>query len=120
MNRANVRSGMLTSSAAQGPLETARMINLPSVRDIGGHSLTSLIRGRRSIRSFSMRELTWVEVGQLLWAAQGITETHDGLRAAPSAGALYPLELDVILPAGVFRYRCEQHSLLPRSAEDLR
>jgi SagB-type dehydrogenase family enzyme len=101
-------------------LKVPGIISLPSGEDAEGPSITSVIRRRRSIRSFSTRELTWAEVGRLVWAAQGITETHDGLRAVPSAGALYPLELDVILPSGVFRYRCEQHRLLPRSAEDIR
>ena len=113
-------SGTQHSSGARSRLDTARMVNLPLVRDVDGHSIMSLIRTRRSIRSFSTRELTWAEVGSLLWAAQGVTETHDGRRAVPSAGALYPLELDVILRSGVFRYRCEQHSLLPRSADDIR
>jgi SagB-type dehydrogenase family enzyme len=57
------------------------------------------------------------EVSQLLWAAQGITD-QGGFRTAPSAGALYPLELYVVagkvngLPAGIYKYRAKSHELL--------
>jgi SagB-type dehydrogenase family enzyme len=56
------------------------------------------------------------ELGQLLWAAQGITEA-DAKRAVPSAGALYPLELYVAvgnvaaLTHGVYRYLPARHEL---------
>jgi SagB-type dehydrogenase family enzyme len=60
--------------------------------------------------------LTLVEVSQLLWAAQGINRPG-GYRTAPSAGALYPLELYLVsgqvdqLPSGVYRYHPENNSL---------
>lgn len=60
--------------------------------------------------------LTLAEVSQLLWAAQGITGPG-GKRTAPSAGALYPLELYIVsgkvdgLPSGIYRYAPERHSL---------
>lgn len=69
------------------------------------------------MRDYPDEPLALVEVAQLLWAAQGITSS-DGLRAAPSAGALFPLELFLVsgnvanLPAGVYRYRPQQHCLL--------
>jgi SagB-type dehydrogenase family enzyme len=49
------------------------------------------------------------QVAQLLWAAQGITDS-EGRRTAPSAGALYPLEVYLVagnvegLSAGVYKY----------------
>ena len=57
------------------------------------------------------------EVSQLLWATQGITDP-EGKRTAPSAGALYPLEVFLVagkegaLPAGVHRYRPREHDLV--------
>jgi SagB-type dehydrogenase family enzyme len=57
------------------------------------------------------------ELSQLLWAAQGITHPR-GLRTAPSAGALYPLELTVVagmvtdLPAGIYRYQPAGHRIV--------
>jgi SagB-type dehydrogenase family enzyme len=50
-------------------------------------------------------------VGQLLWAAQGITDPAEGLRTAPSAGALYPLETYVATAAGFFHYQPREHRL---------
>lgn len=64
---------------------------------------------RRSIREFSQRPLALVELAQLLWSCQGIT-SKDGLRATPSAGATYPLEVFAVvdhvkdLVPGVYHY----------------
>ena len=55
------------------------------------------------MREFSKRLLTEEQIGQLLWAAQGIT-APEGLRTAPSAGALYGLEVYVATAAGFYRY----------------
>jgi SagB-type dehydrogenase family enzyme len=64
------------------------------------------------------------DIGQLLWAAQG--STTDERRTVPSAGALYPLEIYLVvgrvedLPAGVYRYRPDTHDLQRESAGDVR
>jgi hypothetical protein len=80
-------------------------IELPKPTELGGPPLANALGGRRSVREFASRTLAWGEIGQLLWAAQGITDRTAGLRAAPSAGALYPLEIDAVTPSGVFRYQ---------------
>jgi SagB-type dehydrogenase family enzyme len=84
-----------------------------------GKSLVATLTRRRSVRAYSRTRLAEHEVGQLCWAAQGIT-SEEGLRTAPSAGALYPLELYVVLPEGVHRYRPDGHRLEHLSASDLR
>ncbi len=62
---------------------------------------------------------------QSLWSAQGHTHA-DGFRTAPSAGALYPLEIYVVagdvadLPAGVYRYQPREHNLVLVQRGDLR
>ncbi len=101
-------------------LARTRVISLPTIQSVAGLSLQGAMGRRRSIRAFSPRELTWLEIGQLLWAAQGVSHPETGLRTAPSAGALYPLEIDVVTATGVFRYQPEGHTLAPRSADDLR
>jgi SagB-type dehydrogenase family enzyme len=107
------------SLAAGEPLATnqpAVMIKLPQPRPDSKTSVESALRHRRSSREFRNTPLTLAEVSQLLWAAQGIT-SPDGKRTAPSAGALYPLEVFVVagsvdgLPAGVYRYRSQGHDL---------
>jgi len=92
---------------------------LPSPRLAGPLSLEEVLAARRSIRSFSEEDLTRAEVGQLLWAAQGVTDAG-GHRTAPSAGALYPLELDVVTADGLARYVPEGHRLIRRGSADLR
>ncbi len=78
----------------------------------GFMSVEEAIAKRRSIRDYSKDPLTFQELSQLLWAAQGITDLKTGFRAAPSAGATYPLEVYVVigsegvsgLEAGIYHY----------------
>ncbi len=94
-------------------------ISLPSPRLEGQISLEAAIATRRSVREFTAEALSLGEISQLLWAAQGITDPR-GLRAAPSAGALYPLELYVSTPDGAYHYLPHQHSLEVVGEEDRR
>jgi nitroreductase len=94
----------------------AAVIKLPKPREDSKTSVESALRHRRATREFRNTPLTLAEVSQLLWAAQGIT-SPEGKRTAPSAGALYPLEVFVVagnvegLSAGVYRYRPKEHDL---------
>lgn len=83
-------------------------------------SLFATLRHRRSVREFSRRPVEWKEISALLWAGQGISDAALRFRTAPSAGALYPLELDVVIPSGVFRYSAERHSVRSRISLDVR
>ena len=74
---------------------------------------------RRSGREFRSDLLPLWLLGQLLWAAQGITGPG-GKRAAPSAGALYPLELYVVEPAAILHYLPAGHRVERRSDVDRR
>lgn len=106
-------------SAARAPIRLSRL-TLSSER-----SLESVLQGRRSVREYSRTPLTHDEVAQLLWAAQGVTGP-DGLRTAPSAGALYPLEVDVVvgdvdgLPSAIYRYKPDRHELVVSREGDRR
>jgi SagB-type dehydrogenase family enzyme len=103
----------------------AGVIKLPEPRQDSKTSVESALRWRRSVREFRKEALTLAEVSQLLWAAQGPTDP-EGRRAAPSAGALYPLEIFLVaggqdeLPAGVYRYRPRSHDLMPVVQRDQR
>jgi SagB-type dehydrogenase family enzyme len=82
---------------------TATVEALPPSRTAGTVSFEAVLRQRRSVRAFTSDPATDAQVGQLLWAAQGIT--HDGdRRTAPSAGALYPLEVYAVTSGVVRRY----------------
>jgi SagB-type dehydrogenase family enzyme len=96
-----------------------KTISLPSPRQRGTTSLEEALAQRRSVRSFSGQTLTEQELSQLLWSLQGITNC-EGCRTAPSAGALYPLEVHVATAAGLFHYRPRGHRLRQVGAGDLR
>jgi len=97
--------------------ESAAMIPLPPVKTTGAMPLEDSLARRRSAREFSALPITLEEAGQLLWAAQGVTDPQRGYRTAPSAGALFPLEVYLVagkvegLPAGVYTYDPRRHGL---------
>ncbi|MEN3183389.1 MAG: SagB/ThcOx family dehydrogenase [Atribacterota bacterium] len=94
-----------------------RRIPLPPPRLESEVSVEEALLQRRSHRSFTPSPLSLQEIAQLLWAAQGVTDKASGFRTAPSAGALYPLEVYFVagqvedLSPGVYRYLPEEHAL---------
>lgn len=98
-------------------MEIPMTIDLPSPTFESGVSVEEALTRRRSLRRFADAPLTLAEAGQLLWAAQGVTHSA-GYRTAPSAGALYPLELFLVagavtdLPPGTYRYLPREHDLV--------
>jgi SagB-type dehydrogenase family enzyme len=92
------------------------LIALPEPSLEGGIPLEATLLERRSVREFSEESLSLANLSQLLWSTQGITD-EDGGRTAPSAGALYPLEIYVVvgnvdgLPPGVYRFHPSEHAL---------
>ena len=105
--------------------EQGGSILLPSPRHDGPLSVEAALILRRSVRSYSGPPLSLEEASQLLWAAQGVTASQ-GYRTAPSAGALYPLELYLVagevagLAAGVYHYLPVEHALSLQSQGDQR
>ena len=92
-------------------------ISLPTPVQSGNGSLEQLLQQRRSVREFQQETITAAALGQLLWAAQGVTH-NQGYRTAPSAGALYPLDIYVVarnvvgLSPGMYHYHPDKHRLL--------
>ncbi len=101
--------------------DAAETVKLPPPVLNGARSLERTLHDRRSVRRYQHVPISLAELSQLLWAAQGITASG-GRRTAPSAGALYPLEIHVVagnvtgLPAAVYRYQPRDH-VLQRTAE---
>ena len=98
-----------TSSGPESAARTAAVLaTLPEPMTGGDIALEQALAQRRSVRSFTSRGLSRAQVGQLMWAAQGVTH-GPGYRTAPSAGALYPLELYAITRTSVLHYRPDGH-----------
>jgi len=87
--------------------------------DYRGLVVEEAIFKRRSARNYSGKSIGLRELSQLLFAAQGVTGKMYGqtLRSAPSAGALYPFEIYLVvnniqdLPRGIYHYVVLDHAL---------
>lgn len=118
-----LNSGVIELAAARE--ETGGAVELPEPRRSSEVSVESALARRRSVRDFAAEPVSLAALSQLLWAAQGIT-SNDGLRTAPSAGALYPLEIYLVvgeakgLLSGVYHYDPRRHRLLPQIVGDVR
>lgn len=97
-----------------------QMIKLPEPKLKGDMSLEEAISRRRSERSYQDKALSQQQISQILWAAQGITKQSGGYRSAPSAGALYPMEIYIVTNEGLFHYNPSQHSIDKLKSGDLR
>jgi len=118
----------LSLSAAGPPMRQQPdrpVIALPDARHESDVSLERTLHERRSVREFSSAPLDLAQLAQLLWAAQGVTGRR-GERTAPSAGALYPLEIYLVagsvegLRPGLYRYLHDEHALQQLGSVDLR
>ena len=99
--------------------EVLEIVDLPAVDRTGSVSLEEALAARESIRDFADRPLTLDEIGQLLWAAQGVTRSAGG-RTNPSAGGLYPLEVYLVTESGLFHYLPDGHRAERLAEADLR
>jgi len=135
-------SVVVDGSAGRNASQTSitDLIQLPNPRYDSGTSVEKAMNSRRSVRSYGDEPLSLSDISQILWAAQGITKRTDvppskwnpkyewqgGYRTAPSAGALYAME--VYVPAGkvnglsngVYKYIPKTHSLKRVFSEDKR
>jgi SagB-type dehydrogenase family enzyme len=100
-------------------MDASHLRDLPQPRTDGGMALAAALAARRTIRELGPDDISDAELGQLLWAAQGIT--HDGFRrTAPSASSLFALEVYAATADGLARYVPDGHRLERCSTEDLR
>src|SRR4030042_5494230 len=89
-------------------------IVLPEPAHDSDVALEQALLQRRSVRNFQEGALTLKQLGQLMWAAQGITDPT-GKRTAPSAGALYPLEIYAVvgnvegISPAIYKYKPDSH-----------
>lgn len=118
----------------------SELVRLPAPSHDSQFSLEKAIKMRRSVREYKDSPLSLTEISQILWAAQGFTrerkepparwnpkyEWQGGLRTAPSAGALYPMEIYLLagkvegLPGGLYKYIPKNHALSILAGADKR
>lgn len=96
-----------------------KSIELPKPNTQGSISLEQAIGNRKSVRSFTKQTLSLEQIGQLLWSGQGLRDAL-GQRTVPSAGALYPLELYMVIEDGVYHYIPKGQRLEPHVQGDMR
>lgn len=120
-------AGLLTKSLHVSPppspykdYPAAPQFALPAVPTPGGPPLEVVIAHRRSIREYAPRPMSQSELSRLLQCSFGITDRSDptlAFRAAPSSGALYPIDLYPVifnvegLAPGVYHYQVREHRL---------
>ena len=126
---------LLTASAWLGSMQSLgfaattspsdKRMTLPKPNTTGTMSVEEALQRRRSVRAFDAQALTREVLSQLLWAAQGVT-SPTGYRAAPSAGALYPLSIYVVvgnvasLAPGIYNYDPAAHTISALQTGDRR
>lgn len=99
---------------------------LPAPDRQGSVPLERTLQARRSVRDFEDVPLPLGQIGQILWAAQGITLPEKGFRTAPSAFSLYPLKVYLAaervegLTPGFYGYDPEKHALIALAEGDVR
>ena len=116
-----------TMAAPVGAQQTGdrATVPLPAPRTAGEISLDQALRERRVLHKVNATPLALADVGQILWAGQGVVGAR-GARTVPSAGGLYPLQLILVtgavagLPAGVYRYVPSTHALERTATGDRR
>lgn len=104
------------------------VMKLPQAKTQGIVAVEQAIDQRRTVRSYKPTMLSLDQLAQLLWSAQGITGNKGGKRTAPSAGALYPMDVYVVagqgcvaqIEAGVYHYESHSHMLSMVAKKDLR
>ncbi len=129
--RGHLSGGRLDWASKPTPYKrypSALKVPLSAPQTEGGVTVWDAMRQRRSVRRFGDDPLREVDLSQLLWAAQGITQTarNHGLRTVPSAGALYPVETYLVvhtvegIEPGVYHYDVKAHELEQLKTGDFR
>ncbi|MBI1872003.1 SagB/ThcOx family dehydrogenase [Candidatus Collierbacteria bacterium] len=90
-------------------VQIAEPINLPKPAASSRMSVETALFNRRSRRNFTDSSLTLKQVGQILWAAQGVTVNWGG-RTAPTTKSVYPLTVYLAahkidgISEGIYKY----------------
>jgi len=97
-----------------------RNIQLPEPKTNGGMPLMEALSKRITSREFSAKELDLQTISNLLWAANGINRSENGLKTAPSAVNWQEIDIYVCLSKGVYIYNSLSNSLEFYTEGDIR
>jgi SagB-type dehydrogenase family enzyme len=106
--------------AKRGDQLKNKIIDLPEPEFGGSMTVAEAVARRRSHRAFAEWALSVEQVSQLCWAAQGVTDEGEGLRASPSAGGLFPMTMFVADREGLYEYLPHDHALRQIIEGDIR
>lgn len=96
------------SGSAEGTWAFDRVETLPQAGALDDVRLVDALTQRRSVRDFGPDPITPEQFAALLWSAQGVTADWGG-RTAPSAGALYALDVYAVNAEGIRHYVPDGH-----------
>jgi SagB-type dehydrogenase family enzyme len=109
------------------------IIKLPQPQIKGNMSVEQAMHDRRSIRTYTNMSLSLEDISQLMWVAQGITDTKTNYRTVPSGSHIFSLEVYILigknsvsmnntnkLEEGLYHYNPFNHSLEQLTKEDIR
>ena len=99
-------------------------IQLPKPQVSGGMPLMQVLNERKTTRTFADKPLPLQMLANLLWSGFGVNRPRTANpmlgRTAPSAWNKQEIELDVVLPNGVYVYEAEANRLRLVTAGDMR
>jgi len=87
-------------------------------------SLDEALASRRSVREYTHEPVSFEAISRILWACQGVVGGGER-RTAPSAGALYPLEIYLVaqrvddVEPGLYKYKPKANTLTTIQQQEL-
>ena len=114
----NLSASAQKKQAAKAKKETAIQLNKPDFSNDA--TLMNALLERQTNRSFSSQELSWQQLSEILWAANGVNRPDNGKRTAPSARNAQEIDIYAFTASGVFFYDAENHQLKRISDKDSR
>lgn len=98
---------------------SAQNIKFPAPSKKGGKTIVETLWSRQSKRSFSSKALPTQLLGDLLWAANGVSR-EDGKRTNPTARNVQEISIYAFMAKGVYLYNAQSHTLELKAKGDHR
>lgn len=106
-------------NAALLPAQELKTIELPQPSKDRGLPVMQALNVRASVREWSQKPLSLQDLGDAVWAANGVNRA-DGKRTASSAMNSQDVDVYVFMAEGVYVYNAQKHVLDPVVAGDYR